>query len=93
MTHTKLLMRRLAYVPWLSVVGLVLGWSGGAVAHTGNVHHYGDHVHATDPKMVLTYEKGADATPYANVIRVSWSKSLMKGFSGDDATKNGDDAP
>ena len=30
--NTKLLMRRLAYVPWLLAVGLVLGWSGEAVA-------------------------------------------------------------
>ena len=30
--NTKLLMRRLAYVPWLLAAGLVLGWSGEAVA-------------------------------------------------------------
>ena len=30
--NTKLLMRRLAYVPWLLAVGLVLGWAGEAVA-------------------------------------------------------------
>ena len=28
--HTKLFMRRLAYVPWLLTVGLVLGWNGEA---------------------------------------------------------------
>ena len=27
--NTKLLMRRLAYVPWLLAAGLVLGWSRG----------------------------------------------------------------
>ena len=32
MLHTKLLMQRLACAPWLLVAGLVLGWSGGALA-------------------------------------------------------------
>ena len=32
MIHTKLLIRRLAYVPWLLSFGLVLGWAGEAVA-------------------------------------------------------------
>ena len=32
MLHTKLLMQRLVYVPWLVAVGLVLGWSGEAAA-------------------------------------------------------------
>ena len=32
MIHTKLLIRRLAYVPWLLAFGLVLGWAGEAAA-------------------------------------------------------------
>ena len=32
MIHTKLLIRRLAYVPWLLAFGLMLGWAGEAVA-------------------------------------------------------------
>ena len=32
MIHTKLLIRRLAYVPWLLAVGLVVGWAGEAEA-------------------------------------------------------------
>ena len=32
MIHTKLLIRRLAYVPWLLAVGLMLGWAGEAQA-------------------------------------------------------------
>ena len=32
MIHTKLLIRRLAYVPWLLTFGLVLGWAGEAQA-------------------------------------------------------------
>ena len=34
MIHTKLLIRRLAYVPWLLAAGLVLGWAGEAQAQT-----------------------------------------------------------
>ena len=34
MLHTKLLIRRLAYVPWLLAAGLVLGWAGEAAAIT-----------------------------------------------------------
>ena len=30
--HTKLLVRRLAYTPWLLVAGLVLGWAGETAA-------------------------------------------------------------
>ena len=32
MIHTKSLIRRLAYVPWLLAFGLVLGWTGEAQA-------------------------------------------------------------
>ena len=32
MIHAKLLIRRLAYVPWLLAAGLVLGWAGEAAA-------------------------------------------------------------
>ena len=32
MIHTKSLIRRLAYVPWLLAAGLLLGWAGEAVA-------------------------------------------------------------
>ena len=32
MIHTKSLIRRLAYVPWLLAFGLVLGWAGEAAA-------------------------------------------------------------
>ena len=34
MIHTKLLIRRLAYVPWLLAFGLVLGWAGEAQAQS-----------------------------------------------------------
>ena len=40
MTHTKLFMRRLAYVPWLLTIGLVLGWNGEAVADS-TCYRYG----------------------------------------------------
>ena len=91
MLDRKLLLRRRACVPWLLAVGLVLGWSGEVLADNvgdGNNHYHGRHVHVTDPKMVLTFEKGATATPYANKINVSWSKSRTKGL----ASGNGEDA-
>ena len=53
--NTKLLMRRLAYVPWLLAAGLVLGWAGEAVADdraaTDEDDHSGlsGHMHTTDP--------------------------------------------
>ena len=34
MLHTKLLLQRLAYVPWLLAAGLTLGWVGEAAAQT-----------------------------------------------------------
>ena len=37
MLHTKLLLRRLACVPWLLAAGLVLGWSGKAAAQDVNI--------------------------------------------------------
>ena len=61
--NTKLLMRRLAYVPWLLAAGLVLGWSGEAVADgaetdgTEDDHSdVTDHTHATDPYLELSYK-------------------------------------
>ena len=88
MLRKKLLLRRLAYVPWLLVVGLVMGWSGEAVADTGTTHYYGaDHLHATDPKMVLTAELDEE-DPNNNTITVSWSTSRARGFDAD--ADNGD---
>ena len=37
MIHTKLLIRRLAYVPWLLAFGLVLGWAGEAQAQAKTI--------------------------------------------------------
>ena len=81
MLHRKLLLRRLACVPWLLVVGLVMGWNGEAVAHDGgDSHYYGAaHLHATDPKMVLTAELDEEDTNN-NTITVSWSRSRTRGF-------------
>ena len=82
--NTKLLMRRLAYVPWLLAVGLVLGWSGEAVADANTTtggHATGDHSHASDPKLVLTRDLHADATPGSNhSITLNWSTSVSKNF-------------
>ena len=72
--NTKLLMRRLAYVPWLLAAGLVLGWSGEAVANpseTGGHSPTTGHTHARNPNMVVTYDLLADGTDHS--IIVTWS--------------------
>ena len=85
--NTKLLMRRLAYVPWLLAAGLVLGWSGEAVANDDNDHatQPADHTHATDPNMVLTRDllstdSNNGDTPDQHSIIVTWSTSRSKNF-------------
>ena len=85
--NTKLLMRRLAYMPWLLAAGLVLGWSGVAVAddpeEEGEEDHSAleDHKHATDPYLRVTHELDEDGTD--DKIIVSWSKSYSKNFDTD----------
>ena len=87
MLRKKLLLRRLAYVPWLLAVCLVLGWSGEAVAHDGagdgTDHSTVDgHRHATDPYLRLSYKLDPEAvagTATDSVI-VHWSTSYAKNF-------------
>ncbi len=88
MTHTKFLMRRLAYVPWLLAVGLVLGWSGEAVADGPETdgsepNHSGvmGHSHATDPYLRVSVTEAADS------VFVNWSTSYGKNFHT--AARNG----
>ena len=89
--NTKLLMRRLAYAPWLLTIGLVLGWSGVAVANddsdnTGDTHsHVTDHTHATDPYLEVSYKlvPGTAGTADDSVF-VSWSTSYSKNFANND---------
>ena len=89
----SLSLRRLACVPWLLAVGLVLGWSGEAVAHTTGTgtevsgHASGAHTHATDPYLRVTYARdkrpGTSLTPTegtADTVFVSWSPSYSKNF-------------
>ena len=52
MLYTKLLLRRLACVPWLLAAGLVLGWSGKAAAQDVNISL------AVDP-TVISEDAGA----------------------------------
>ena len=82
--NTKLLMRRLAYVPWLLAVGLVLGWAGEAVADANTSttgHATGDHSHISDPKLVLTRDLHADGTQGSeHSITLNWSTSVSKNF-------------
>ena len=102
MFHTKLLPRRLAYVPWLLAVGLVLGWSGVAVADTNDPlptnHARGAHTHATEPYLQVSYALdtrdeaagGEPAVGAADSIFVSWSTSYSKNFGA--TTGNGAEA-
>ena len=93
--NTKLLMRRLAYVPWLLAAGLVLGWSGEAVAdpraETGEGDHSGvtDHTHATDPYLRISYGLADTAD---DSVFVSWSTSYSKNFHNDDDDEDGNGA-
>ena len=97
MLHRKLLLRRLAYVPWLLAVCLVLGWSGEAVADQAGgteTTHGGDdgddHRHATDPYLRLSYKPGETGTAADDSVIVHWSTSYAKNFHGD--TVNGEPA-
>ena len=83
MLHRKLLLRRWGCVPWLLAVGLVLGWSGGAVADDadgGETKHSkaDDHKHATDPYLLVTPIVDPDSND--DSIVVSWSTSYAKNF-------------
>ena len=91
----SLSLRRLACVPWLLAVGLVLGWAGEAVAdprtETGEANHSGvmDHTHATDPYLVVRPKLSTDAAnPTVDSVFVNWSESLSKNFHETDLTAN-----
>ncbi len=101
MLHKKLLLRRLACVPWLLAVGLVLGWAGEAVADprgpTGEADHSGvtDHTHVTDPYMEVSYELTSGTAGTADdEISVDWSTAYSKNFHNNDpaATNPGNGA-
>ena len=51
MLRKKLLLRRLACVPWLLAVGLVLGWAGEAVADFSK------------PRLMLPHSALSDRSP------------------------------
>ena len=87
MTHTKLLIRHLAYVPWLLAIGLVLGWSGKAVATSSATSGHStenNHPHATNPSLVLTYDLLASGANHS--ITVRWSTSQSRNFSTGNGT-------
>ena len=91
MIHTKLLIRRLAYVPWLLAFGLVLGWAGEAVAQNVEL--------TVSPSPASLREDGGaktftvTATNYSDAAHetkanVSGAKSILLTFS-DNATDSG----
>ena len=89
----SLSLRRLACVPWLLAVGLVLGWGGEAVAdpraETDEANHSGvkDHTHATDPYLVVRPKLSTDAAnPAVDSVFVNWETSLSKNFHKTDLT-------
>ena len=93
MLHRKLSLRRWACVPWLLVVGLVLGWSGEAVADPSSVTGHGKpdatHTHATDPYLVLNYKvvrSETDGTLLDDMLFVSWSDSFSKNYNSGSGT-------
>ena len=92
MLHRKLLLRRLAYVPWLLAVGLVLGWSGVAVADPpvlpAEKDHgkEGKHTHVTDPYLSVSYKLASTAE---DTIFVSWNTAYSKNFHNDVEASSG----
>ena len=94
MLHRKLLLRRLAYVPWLLTVGLVLGWSGEVVADESPVTGHGKpnddtHTHATDPYLVLDHkvvEVTGSEDELDDMLFVSWSDSFSKNYNSGSGT-------
>ena len=92
MTLTKLFMRRLAYVPWLLTIGLVLGWNGEAVADNAgtnetNHNQVTGHKHATDPYLEVKATLFGDNT-VADTLFVNWSTAYSKGFHTPPAPAN-----
>ena len=89
----SLSLRRLACVPWLLTVGLVLGWSGEAVADAppegdeANHSRLSGHMHTTDPYFQVSFGLQKDGT--ADSVVVSWDRALSRNFHNNDATSNG----
>ena len=96
MLRKKLLLLRLAYVPWLLAVCLVLGWSGEAVANDDSDHNANlptGHPHATNPNLVLTRDLNStdsnnDGTPDQHSVIVNWSTSQSRNFATRDHNGN-----
>ena len=68
MLHTKSLIRRLAYVPWMLAVGLVLGWAGEAQAQ---------HIKLTVDKSSVREDAGKTA------IKVTATNYTVDTYTGD----------
>ena len=96
MTHTKLFMRQLAYVPWLLTIGLVLGWNGEAVADTDHTYYtnlptnhahsdVSNHTHVTDPYLHVSYaldtRTTGDNVGERDSVFVSWSTAYSKNYN------------
>ena len=91
MLHTKLLLRRLARVPWLLAASLVLGWSGMAVAQNANISLsaaptvISEDAGATDVVLTATLE-GLDGKVFGEDVVLP----LVIGGEGDTAARDVD---
>ena len=82
MIHTKSLIRRLAYVPWLLAFGLVLGWAGEAqAAITLTLDKDSIREEAGAVEIKITAKTDADIAAATNVI-LNWAQ----GETGSDDT-------
>ena len=81
MIHTKSLIRRLAYVPWLLAAGLVLGWAGEAAAVAVTISFSPDKVREdADSPVPITAKATVDADAAADIY-VTLSLAAQTGFN------------
>ena len=81
MIHTKLLIRRLAYVPWLLAFGLVLGWAGEAQAadypNVGQGRPYARRAGAVQIKVTAKTDRCFKLTAVTNVL-LDWGEGATE---------------
>ena len=85
MIHTKSLIRRLAYVPWLLAFGLMLGWAGEAQAQiTLSLDKSSVREEAGVTKITVT-AKTAAALPNATNVILDWGEGTEAAAAATDA--------
>ena len=71
MIHSKSLIRRLAYVPWLLAFGLMLGWAGEAAAQTVTLSVDPGSVREDSGTTTVTIKATADAAPTTDLYVIT----------------------